>query len=121
MEMGDQALKNICQTRIVALRIDAHSIFGDIIDGQILHRRYVHLRGVHLEIIKLESFQLCSLSILKILSSTWCQANGVGKFRSAVSGAARDGFIMSWLRDFPSAMERQCCRRHLVKGHLESQ
>ena len=80
MEMGDQALKNICQTRIIALRIDAHSIFGDVVDCQIFHRRYVHLGGVHLEIMKLENFQLYSLSILNdILSSTWCQVNAVGK------------------------------------------
>ena len=101
MEMGDQALKNICQTRIIALRIDAHSVFGDIVDCQILHRRYIHLGGVHLDSIKFDYFQICSLSILNILSSTWYQGYGSGRRRSANSGAGREDFIMSWLRDFP--------------------
>ena len=71
--------------------------------------------------IKLEDFQLCSLVILNILLSTWYQGNGFGKCQSAVSGAGRDGFIMSWLRDFSFPMERQCCRLQRVKRHLESQ
>ena len=77
MEMGDQAFENVCQTRIIALRIDAHSVLGDIVDCQILHRWYVHLGGVHLDIIKLENFQLHSLAILNILLSTWSQREWV--------------------------------------------
>ena len=36
-------------------------------------------------------------------------------------GAGRDAFIMSWVRDFSSPMERQFRRRQGVKRHLESQ
>lgn len=81
MKVGDQAFKNICQTRIITLRIDAHSIFGDIVDCQIFHRRYVHLGGVHFDTIKLEYFQLCSLKYSKYCHPPGLKRMWLGDFR----------------------------------------
>jgi len=49
MEMGYESFKNVGQTCIRALRVDANGILGDVVDCQILHRRDGRFCWIHLE------------------------------------------------------------------------
>ena len=41
MEVCDQTLADIGETRICTLGIDADDVLADVVDGQVLHWRYL--------------------------------------------------------------------------------
>lgn len=48
MQVGDEPLQHVPQAGVLALRVDADDVLGDVVDGEVLEVGDLVLGGVHL-------------------------------------------------------------------------
>lgn len=47
VQVRDEPLKDIFHARVLAERVDADGVFGDVVDREVFHRGEVDLGGIH--------------------------------------------------------------------------